>query len=114
MYIMTNVLPPPVNTAIIIFFTKTVLIKSKYELIYSTHNLIVKRCSSYEASICVGFQYKGSSIVALGNSSRGVPGIYRAHIITKQLLLGLYQYLNFLNFSITYHIQEVEPIVELL
>ena len=67
MFIMTNVLPPPVNTAIIIFFTKTVLIKSKYELIYSTHTLIEKRCSSYEALISVGYQYKGSSIVELSN-----------------------------------------------
>ena len=72
--------PPPGNTAIIIFFTKPVLIKSKYELIYSTHTLIVKSCSYYEASVCVGVflkftsgsQSKGSSIVALSNPSRGV------------------------------------------
>ena len=71
--------PPPGNPAIIIFFTKPVLIKSKYEVIDSTHNLIEKSCSLYEASVCVevflksttGSQSKGSLIVALSNSSRG-------------------------------------------
>ena len=79
MYIMTNVFPPPGNPAIIIFFTKPVFIKSKYELIDSTHTLISKSCSLYEASVCVGVflklttgsQYKGSSMVELSNLSRG-------------------------------------------
>ena len=41
-YIMTNVFPPPVNTAIIILFTKPLFITYKYELIDSTHTLIEK------------------------------------------------------------------------
>ena len=79
MYITKNVFTPPVNTAIIIFFMKPVFIKSKYEWIDSTHTLITKSYSFYEASVCIGVflkvktlsQYKGSSIVALSNSPRG-------------------------------------------
>ena len=79
MYIMKNVFTPPVNTAIIIFFTKPLFIKSKYELIYLTHTLIEKSCSLYKASVCVGvflklttvLQSKGSSIVASSNSPMG-------------------------------------------
>ena len=76
---MNNIFPPPGNTAIIILFTNTVFIKYKYESIDSTHTLIEKICSLYEASVCVvfflkfttGYQSKGSSIVALSNSPRG-------------------------------------------
>ena len=59
-----------------------VFIKSKYELNDSTHTLILKRFSSFEASACVGlflklktgYQSKGSSIVELSDSSRGGGG----------------------------------------
>ena len=79
-----NSFSPPVNPAIIIFFTKPVLIKSKYELIDSTHTLILKCFPSFEASACVGlflkfkigYQSKGSSIVELSNSSRGGVGVH--------------------------------------
>ena len=53
---------PPVNTAIIIFLTKPVFIKSKYELIDSKHTLIAKICSLYEASVCVGFFMKFKTV----------------------------------------------------
>ena len=79
MYTMKYVFPLPGDHAIIIFFTNPVLIESKYEFINLTHTLITRSCSSYEASVCVGFflklttgsQSKGLSIVALSNSSRG-------------------------------------------
>ena len=79
MYIIPNVFPPPGNTEIIILFVKKVFIKSKYELIDSTHTLIAKSCSSYEASVYVGvflkltngYQYKGSLIVELSNLPSG-------------------------------------------
>ena len=76
MYI-TKKNPLPGNPVIITFFTKPVLIKSKHEWVDSTHTSIVKRFSSYEASVCVGvflkltngYQSKGSSAVALSNLS---------------------------------------------
>ena len=64
---MTNVFPPPVNPEIIIFFTKPVFIKSKYEFIDSIHNLIVKSCSLYEESDCVGIFVK----LTTGSQSKG-------------------------------------------
>ena len=99
---MTIFFLPPGDLVIIILFTKPVFIKFKYEFIYSTHTLIAKICSSYEASVCVGVfmklttgsQSKGSSIVALNKSSRGGGlGIYRAHLLTHELMLGLYYFL---------------------
>ena len=76
---MKNVFPPPGNTAITILFTNPVFIISRYELIYSTHTLIANSFYMYEASVCVVVflrlttvpQSKGSSMLALSNSSRG-------------------------------------------
>ena len=51
---MKNDFPPLGNPAIIILFTKPVLIKSKYEFINSTHTLIAKSSSLNEASVYVG------------------------------------------------------------
>ena len=70
---------PPGNPAVIVFLTNPVFIKSKYELIDSTHTPIAKRCSSCEVSVCVGlflqsttrYQYKVTSMVALSNSKKG-------------------------------------------
>ena len=91
---MTNVFPLQGNPAIIIFFTNPVFIKSKYEFIYSTHTLIGKSCSLYEASIYVGFflkfttgyQSKGSSIVALSKSSWG--GTYHLPYVSPICLIS--------------------------
>ena len=87
-----------------------VFIKYKYELIDSTHILIVKSFSSYEASVCVGvflklttgYQSKGSSIVESSNFSGGGT-------------LHLPRAVSFLIFLIAqnnHHVQEVEPKVE--
>ena len=107
MYIMTSVFPPPGNPAIIKLFTKPVFIKSKYEFIDSTPTLITNCCYTYEASVFVevflklttGSQSKGSSIVSLSNSSRG--GTWHLMYASHKLMLGLYHFLLFLNYSKT-------------